>query len=270
MSKKDNKEEIDSKASSTKASWTSEDEAVLVHTLLNEKSKGNWGDNNPKKQAWSACEAALAGSEKATKSCCKDVSSIKSCWQRVSAPRAVESLYTHAYMQLKQSYDRVKGIRDQSGWGWNHKKNLPRVEDDVWDKYIKVSKISLCDVIVMHICSQSHPKSRPWHTKPFPLYDEMADLVDGLRASGKMKYKPANRREEETPGASSIPIDPVLLVESTRQERLYLDTDSDNDVCSMSLALSHYLYISSAILPRAHMMIMPTQTPNPKRGTRVL
>ena len=92
MSDKDTNEDIDSKAVSTKALWTSEDKAVLVHTLLREKSKGHWGDNNPKKQAWVACVAALAGSEKVTKSSPKDMSSIKSCWQRVSAPHHVEDM----------------------------------------------------------------------------------------------------------------------------------------------------------------------------------
>jgi hypothetical protein len=75
MSNKDTKEETNSKAAFTKTSWTSKDEAVLIHILLNEKSKGNWGDNNPKKQAWVACEVALAGSEKATKSYCKNTQS---------------------------------------------------------------------------------------------------------------------------------------------------------------------------------------------------
>jgi len=80
MPKKDTKDNS-SNATSTKTSWTSTDEALLVTTLLEEKRKGNWGNNNPKKQAWVACEAALAGLENATNSCHKDVSSIKSCWQ---------------------------------------------------------------------------------------------------------------------------------------------------------------------------------------------
>ena len=73
MPNKDTKGEMSSNAVSTKTSWSSEDEALLVATLIEEKRKGNWGDNNPKKQAWVACKAALAGSEDATKSCHKDV-----------------------------------------------------------------------------------------------------------------------------------------------------------------------------------------------------
>ena len=133
----------------TKAAWTNEDEALLVHTLLQERSRGNWGDNNPKKQAWVACEAALAGSEKVTKSCHKDISAIKSRWQRVSAPHDARYMRAQGYTQLKQTFDIVKGIKTQSGWGWNEIKNVTRVSDDVWDNYVKVSVISLSSLIVM-------------------------------------------------------------------------------------------------------------------------
>jgi len=70
-------------------------------------------------------------------------------------------------MQLKQSYDRVKHIRKQSGWGWNNKKNLPKVSDETWDTYVKVSDISLSYMITLRIYLQAHPKSKQWCTKPF-------------------------------------------------------------------------------------------------------
>ena len=144
------------------------------------------------------------------------------------------------------------------------------LNNDVWDKYLKVRDVLLSDVIVMHMYPQSRPKLKQWRTKPFPLYDEMADLVDGSRASGKRKYKPKKKREEETPGPSSIPIDPVLLAESISQGKLYSDIDSDSDVRSPSLALFHYPCISRAILPRTHTKIRPTQTTNPKGEIRAL
>jgi hypothetical protein len=97
------KERAKEETGRTKTAWTSEDEDLLVYTLLDEKRKGNWGDNNPKKQAWVACEAALAGSEEATKSSHKDVSSIKSCWQRVSALRNVEYMHVHSWIYAAQT-----------------------------------------------------------------------------------------------------------------------------------------------------------------------
>ena len=46
------------------ATWNRTDKATLVRTLMKAKEDGKWGDNNPKEAAWSACVAALAGSEK--------------------------------------------------------------------------------------------------------------------------------------------------------------------------------------------------------------
>lgn len=94
----------------------------------------------------------------------------------------------------------------------------------------------------------------------------MADLVDGLCASGKRKYRP-KKRQEETP-EPSIPINPVLLAESSRQ-RKELDADSDSNICFMSLALSLHLYTFRAILPRTLMKTRPTQMMTPKE-TRAL
>ena len=95
-------------------------------------------------------------------------------------------------------------------------------------------------MIYTHIYSQSHPKSKPWHTKPFPLYDNIAELVDGMHASGEKWAKIKKKKGEEEPGLSSIPIDPVLLAESISQEKLYSDIDSVCDLSSLSLASSHH------------------------------
>lgn len=66
-----------------KTKWTSADEALLVETLARERSKGNWGDNNPKPSAFTACEVALAGSERISGGVPKCIQTIKSRWQRV-------------------------------------------------------------------------------------------------------------------------------------------------------------------------------------------
>ena len=173
-------------------------------------------------------------------------------------------------MQLKQSYDRVKHIREQSGWGWNYKKNLPRVKDDVWNKYVKVSDIALSYAIVVHIYAQAHPKAKQWCTKPFPFYDNMAELVEGSRASGTRKYRPKKPTDKETPGQSPILIDPILIAESISQGKLYSDSASDSEVCSLSSAPSTYLHISRMMLARTKTKIIPTQTTNPKERRRVL
>ena len=75
-----------------KTKWTSADKALLVETLAKEKAKGNWGDNNPKPVAFTACEVALAGSESISGGIAKGIQAIKSRWQRVCA---LGKSYTH-------------------------------------------------------------------------------------------------------------------------------------------------------------------------------
>jgi hypothetical protein len=67
----------------TSAAWCTNDETILIETLIKQKLAGNWGDNNPKKAAWTACEAALAGTGKPG-AIPKSTNTIKNCWQGVS------------------------------------------------------------------------------------------------------------------------------------------------------------------------------------------
>jgi hypothetical protein len=67
----------------TSTAWSHRDETILIETLVQQKQAGNWGDNNPKKAAWTACEAALTGKEKPG-AVRKTVTAIKNRWQRVS------------------------------------------------------------------------------------------------------------------------------------------------------------------------------------------
>jgi len=74
--KKDNK-------GKTSTTWSSKDETILIETLVKQKLASNWGDNNPKKAAWMACEAALAGTGKPG-AVPKTLNTLKNHWQRVS------------------------------------------------------------------------------------------------------------------------------------------------------------------------------------------
>lgn len=37
---------------------------------------------------------------------------------------------------------------------------------------------------------QAHPTLKKWRTTPFPLFDEMADLVEGTYATGAGVFRP--------------------------------------------------------------------------------
>ncbi|KAH9059520.1 Myb/SANT-like DNA-binding domain-containing protein [Lactarius vividus] len=192
--------------------WSEADEATLVHTLASEKAKSNWGDNGPKKVAWTVCEAALLGSEKTLGGSPKTLQSIKNRWQRI-----------------KQEFETVKELRGLSGFGWDDAKKTVTATDDVWEAYL---------------VPESHKKARPFHNKKrFPLYDNIAELVDGTRATGANAV-----RFGQTPGSSrtqtpSFAIDPVLLDQSKGED------GSDEEVPHFLGAVTGVLTLVQAITP---------------------
>ena len=119
--------------------WTRDDEATLVRALRKAKEEAKWGDNNPKPATWTACVEALAGSERVSGGQPKDARAVKRRWQRVSA-HSISALYARLQvsLQLKQEYEIFKNMRAQSGWGWDHDKNIPDVSDEVWEAYMIV------------------------------------------------------------------------------------------------------------------------------------
>jgi hypothetical protein len=65
------------------AKWKGHQEAILVATLTEKKQIGDWGDNNPKKTTYMACEAVLAGTEGIDGGPLKSHLVIKNKWQHV-------------------------------------------------------------------------------------------------------------------------------------------------------------------------------------------
>ncbi|KAH9038050.1 Myb/SANT-like DNA-binding domain-containing protein [Lactarius deliciosus] len=171
----DDKKDI--KQDKTSAKWTQADDAVLLQTLADKKTKNNWGNNNPKKVAWTVCERALTGSERQSGGIPKTAQTIKNRWQR-----------------LKQEYNIVKEIRGLSGFRWDPHVCTVTAEHEVWDTYIM-----------------------KFRTKPFPLYNAIGDLVDGTRATEKGAFwagqtsafePPPSRACGSTP--SDFTIDPAI------------------------------------------------------------
>ncbi|KAH9017190.1 hypothetical protein EDB85DRAFT_2155395 [Lactarius pseudohatsudake] len=167
--------------------WREVDDITLVHTLADQKSSGGWGDNNPKKSAWTACESALIGSEKCSGGVKKSASAIKNRWQK-----------------LKQEYETVKELRNVSGFGWDPVKHCVIAEHTVWQEYIK-----------------KNPKAKPFCNKGFPLFDEIGDLIDRTRATGQFAFRggqsPSPSHTRATTPTSPLfdpVIDPSLMWES--------------------------------------------------------
>lgn len=73
--------------------WSEADDALLVETMTLQKAEGGWGDNNPKPIAWTACEKALARSEKESGGACKGITVLKSRWQKVCLDYVLICMY---------------------------------------------------------------------------------------------------------------------------------------------------------------------------------
>ncbi|KAI9456700.1 hypothetical protein BJY52DRAFT_1275555 [Lactarius psammicola] len=147
------------------ATWSRADVATLVYTLAEEKAKGNWVDTRPNGAAWTTCELALLDSESRSGGGAKTFQSIQNRWQR-----------------LKQEFNIVKELRATSGFRWNNQEQSVTASRDVWDAYVK-----------------THPSANKFRKKPFPLYDTIADLVDGTKGTGKNAFRagqtPAFKRD---------------------------------------------------------------------------
>ncbi|KAN0130352.1 hypothetical protein V8E53_011753 [Lactarius tabidus] len=83
------------------ATWSCDDVATLVHTLADEKAKGNWVDNRPQGVAWTSCEHAFLDSERKSGGGVKTLQSIQNSWNDqekcVRASREVWDAYVKTH-----------------------------------------------------------------------------------------------------------------------------------------------------------------------------
>ncbi|KAF8871548.1 Myb/SANT-like DNA-binding domain-containing protein [Infundibulicybe gibba] len=164
------KKAVDSSDPVSRAVWTSTCDAILLECLQKQKENGRMTDNSSwHRQAWTEAEKALSGTELKTGGAKKVA---KSCQDRWTA--------------LKKDYVMVKKLRDNSGpgisgFGWNDTLCIVTASDEVWDAVLK-----------------SNPNLKKWRKKPFPLYDDMHDLVVGTVATGDGVFRPG-RRDDATP-----------------------------------------------------------------------
>ena len=71
------------------------------------------------------------------------------------------------------------------------------------------------------MASKKHPKVKPFKNKSFPLFDDIGDLVDGTRATGKYVFwgsqSPTQSNESTlAPIVKMRPIRKPLITEDTR------------------------------------------------------
>jgi hypothetical protein len=78
---------------------------------------------------------------------------------------------------------------------------------------------------------QKHPEAKPYHRKPFPLYDKIAELVDGAHTAGN------NSLRELTTVSSAASIGPSSIREGPPEdEEMMSDDEVDGGVSSVIAA----------------------------------
>ena len=96
--------------------------------------------------------------------------------------------------ELKQEFDIVKKLRGLSGFGWDDADQKVIASDDVWEDYLKVKVSTMFTELTQYAYNaaynpQEHQQHQKFQHKKFPLFDEIANLVDGTRATGANVFR---------------------------------------------------------------------------------
>jgi hypothetical protein len=147
----------------------------------------------------------------------------------------------------------VKGMKEQSGWAWNPITRLPNVDVEVMNDYIEVSDMLFLNLFRRLIFSQAHPKSKQYFTKPFPMYDDISDLLGDTRATGFASSDGRqNAKASQAPSLSPAPtpssfaIDPELeAISLEMQSTQGVDSEGAVRYLTISIAISRYSLLSA-------------------------
>ncbi|EJC97276.1 uncharacterized protein FOMMEDRAFT_164171 [Fomitiporia mediterranea MF3/22] len=140
------------------------DDTKLVECLEYQKSIGNQSDSGFKSITWTYAASELnkvvvEGGE-------KTASGVKDHWQQV----------------LKSGYVAIDWLLHKaSGFGWDSTRHLVTADDDVWTRLI-----------------EAHPKYGIWQTRPFPLFNSIAELIGGRTANGRDSLDITEENDSET------------------------------------------------------------------------
>ncbi|KDQ13310.1 hypothetical protein BOTBODRAFT_45272 [Botryobasidium botryosum FD-172 SS1] len=128
--------------------WNLAEEALLIDTLLHQREQGMQAESGWKPAVWQIAVDALRDAYPKEQQ--KEICHCKTRWQH-----------------LKDEYRVVKTLREQSGFSWDEDVQIVTAPDDVWDYYLAANS-----------------KAKLYCKKPFPFYDEITILVEGILAMG--------------------------------------------------------------------------------------
>ncbi|KAJ7462980.1 hypothetical protein FB451DRAFT_1266486 [Mycena latifolia] len=158
------------KESSTRCTWSDPDNAMLAGTLHRTKDKGYQSDNGWKPQVWALCVKDLKDSP--------------------GPPKLADKIQDHMamyMMSLKVVFLMVKHLHELSGFGWNEGLKLVTASDEIWQAYLRGEW-----------CMLKHPKSKRWWKSTFPLYNDIAYLVDGIVTTGAAAFHAGGTSQAQT------------------------------------------------------------------------
>ncbi|KAK7017748.1 hypothetical protein R3P38DRAFT_3320499 [Favolaschia claudopus] len=127
---------------------------------------------------------------------------------------------------LKDNFKDLHGLRDLSGFGWDDGLKMVTATDGVWADLLK-----------------RHPEHERWRSTPFPLYDSILELVEGVVATGVGAF---HAGPSTAPPASSN-VDNELPPPQTPQGK---DNDGDIVMTPPNADVDNDLIASSPIRPR--------------------
>ncbi|KAF5366411.1 hypothetical protein D9758_009725 [Tetrapyrgos nigripes] len=145
-----------------KANWSLDNDQTLLTSLRESKHAGSQTDNR----------GFHADAFKTAAALIKQETSNLPPELRLGAPKTGDSVKT-CYNTLKKDYATVKYLHGLSGFGWDAVKHIVIAYEHVWKPLL-----------------DANPKLTKWQKKPFHLYDEMAELVDGHVANGTTSFNP--------------------------------------------------------------------------------
>ncbi|KAM5550510.1 hypothetical protein ABKV19_027590 [Rosa sericea] len=128
--------------------------------------------------------------------------------------------------KLKKDYSIIYDMMNKSGFAWNDIKKCIEVDsNEVWDTYVQHNK-----------------KAKGWRNKKYPLFDRLATIFGGDRATGNVAEVPADMMEEQSNNEDDIGLEnntsPMSMSkDSTGQSQVCQKKRKRNDEDKIMLAL---------------------------------
>ncbi|KIJ27799.1 hypothetical protein M422DRAFT_270982 [Sphaerobolus stellatus SS14] len=151
--------------------WSEAEDAKLVEVLLEEQANGQQAESGWKKAVWTKVIQTLH--QELPDSSNKTADKAKMRFDR-----------------LKGEYKAVKGLRDQSGFGWDEGKQRVTAPESVWEPLIEAKS----------------PLAK-WKDKSFPLFEEMAKLCRNVIATGDHVFRTRTPEESSQGTQGSVGMD---------------------------------------------------------------